>query len=77
VEVFRLLRKNPPLGRLLVCVLLGVGLPYLVTHVEERSRLSLAVLYPLLSASLGTVLLSGLRNKLTALAAAVRTRPQT
>jgi hypothetical protein len=73
VEVLRLLGKNPPLGRLLACVVLGIGLPYLVTHVEQRYRLPLAVLYPLLSLNLGAVLLSGLRHKLLDLVAAART----
>jgi hypothetical protein len=72
VEMLRLLRKNPPLGRLLASAVLGVGLPYLVTHVEQRYRLPLGALYPLLSLSLATGLLSRFRDKLVDLVAAAR-----
>jgi hypothetical protein len=72
VEMLRLLLKNPPTGRLLGCVVLGAGLPYLVTHVEARYRLPITSLYLLLSLNLGMVLLSGLRHKLIDLVAVLR-----
>lgn len=62
VELLRLLRKDPPVARLLICVVLGAGLPYLMTHVERRYRLPLTGLYELLSFNLGVVLLAGLRS---------------
>jgi hypothetical protein len=67
VELLRLLRTNPPVAHLLICAVLGAGLPYLVTHVERRYRLPLTGLYALLSFNLGVALLSGLRGKIAGL----------
>jgi hypothetical protein len=52
VELLRLLRRGHPAGRLLACAVLGVGLPYFVTHVEMRYRLPVVGLSALLTCSL-------------------------
>jgi hypothetical protein len=76
VELLRLLRENPPTGRLLSCVLLGAGLPYLVTHVEQRYRLPLCGLYLLLNFNLAIVLLSRGWSKIVAVVSALRPQPR-
>jgi len=76
VELLRLLWKQPAVGRLLISVILGAGLPYLVTHVEQRYRLPLAGLYLLLSLNLILVLLSRLRGKIAEFVTMVRPQPR-
>jgi hypothetical protein len=55
-ELLRLLRRGHPAGRLLACTLLGVGLPYFVTHVEMRYRLPIVGLSALLACNLAAVI---------------------
>jgi hypothetical protein len=51
-ELLRLLWRGHPAGRLLTCTLLGVGLPYFVTHIEMRYRLPIVGLSALLTCNL-------------------------
>jgi hypothetical protein len=60
LELLRLLRTNPPAGRLLACTLLAAGLPYVLTHVELRYRLPISGLYLLLAVHLAVVIVSWL-----------------
>jgi hypothetical protein len=52
LELFRLLWIHHRMGTLLVCTLLGVSLPYFITHVEMRYRLPIVSLSALLSCNL-------------------------
>jgi hypothetical protein len=51
LEFVRLGRSQPRVARLLFCAIVGVGLPYFVTHVEGRYRTPVIGLVALLSCS--------------------------
>jgi hypothetical protein len=52
LELLRLLRRGHPAGWLLVCTVVGAGVPYFVTHVEMRYRMPIVGLFALLSCNL-------------------------
>jgi hypothetical protein len=64
LELARLLWRRQPTGRLLVCAVLGAGVPYLLTHVENRYRLPVVGLFALLSCNLGAAGSLWVRGKL-------------
>jgi hypothetical protein len=64
LELARLLWRRQPAGRLLTCAALGVSIPYLLTHVENRYRLPLVGLFALLTCNLGAVGIQWVRGKL-------------
>jgi hypothetical protein len=52
LELVRLLATGRPAGRLLSCAILGIGLPYFLTHVDTRYRLPIIGVSALLSCNL-------------------------
>jgi hypothetical protein len=62
LELLRLLWRRHPAGRLLACALVGVALPYFVTHVEMRYRLPVVGLFALLSCNLAAANLRWARD---------------
>jgi hypothetical protein len=63
LELVRLLWKHHPAGALLACTILGVGLPYFVTHVEMRYRLPFVGLSALASCDLAVAVAYWVRGK--------------
>lgn len=64
LELLRLLVRGKPAGRMLICAVLGVGLPYFVTHVDTRYRLPIVGLSALLSCNLIAALARWIQGKL-------------
>jgi hypothetical protein len=64
LELVRLLWRRRPTGVLLSCIVLGIGIPYFVTHVEMRYRLPLVGLSALASCDLAAAIVHRVRGKL-------------
>jgi hypothetical protein len=62
----RLLRRGHSSGRLLTCALLGIAIPYFVTHVEARYRLPVVGLFALLSCDLAVASMQATWSKVRA-----------
>jgi hypothetical protein len=69
LALIRLLHRGHPSGRLLTCALVGVAVPYFVTHVEARYRLPVVGLFALLSCDLALAVARTMWSKMPSLGA--------